>query len=434
MIANEVSLVSFSSIQPFLLETTSQTLNNTSSTLAAASIDFSTSAINYRRIADLCLAIISLVGLLGNSTVVYILYNCSSIRASPYFTLLINQSVADIGSCLMTTLWLVTNHTVNKTGMAGIGDWILCTFIQSQYLLAVTVVVSSYNLSAISLERMASVVVPVKHRLLWTSRSGRMVAVSLWVFGTLTMMVIACPINGIRKNGTCHFWSKFPDKTTAQVYSVFFVFFYNVMPALIMLAAYVVIYLKLSSIAVPRSSVSPTRLEDPQIHRTRDNDDQNNSVDVGAVNDSGDCSTVVVKVGGSLEGGVDVGPTPTTRRATTRTGANNNNNKQTHSVVKVMATCVLAYVLCHGGRAFMSIAARFDTSGRFPMTGVLYTVTLVAMQTNSAVNPVIYALQYSRYRKELRRQVAKLLMLLGVKWNNSVADQTSTAVSISKPP
>ena len=363
-----VATLSPNSIVGRLNSTYSQMKNFTSTSTFSAAI---AAKDTYRQVADIFLLLIIIIGFVGNGSAVHILYSCKSIRRSPYFTLLVNQSLADVATCVTTAVWLITNRTVRKTHMSGFQDWLICSLVHNQYPVAATVAVSSYNLAAISLERMASVLFAIEHRNHWNPRLARWVAASTWAIGCGVMLVVACFINGIRDNGRCHFWSNFPSKDAARGYAVFFFFFYNGFPTMIMLTSYAAIYHKVSSSS---SATAP----------------------------------IVATSGG---GGGAAGGGGATKSADTSPG----NAKQTMAIVKVMATCVLAYVLCHGGRAFMSVAARFDTSGRFPMTGPFYVLTLVVMQANSAVNPLIYMLQYSQYRKELNKQIAKGLAFLGIR-------------------
>ena len=304
--------------------------NNSSNSTTEALFKKSTSTKNA---AMVCLFVISVVGLTGNCIAVFIIYKSKSIRKCNCYILLVSQSIADMGTCLCSFVWIGTIRLVDTTDMAGASDWFICAIVQNQFLLSVTILISSYNLGLVSVERMFSIVYPVFHRLHLDHDNLVRIIAAMWVFGLVAMLCFAVPTNGIKQDGSCYFWSRFSSAKNARFYAVVFIGVYNAIPIVTMLLSYVVIY--------------------SNLHRT----------------------------------GV---------RANVKL-----------NVIKMLASCIIAYLLCHGMKMFLSIAARFD-SDRFKMDSPLFVITVVFMQMNSSVNPIIYMFQYKDYRRELIRQIYRL--------------------------
>ena len=72
------------------------------------------------------------------------------------------------------------------------------------------------------------------------------------------------------------------------------------------------------------------------------------------------------------------------------------------NVVKMLSTCVFLFLLCNMPKAICSLISRFSSHNLFRHH--LYPYAVLLLMSNSVVNPFIYSLQYSDYRKELKRQ------------------------------
>ena len=99
------------------------------------------------------------------------------------------------------------------------------------------------------------------------------------------------------------------------------------------------------------------------------------------------------------------------------------------NVVRMLATCIMFYFGCHALRLGLSIASRLTEESKF--MGALWALAILLMQFNSAVNPIIYTLQYQEYRRELNR-----LLFQWCGWRSSSIDQRpivseSTSASIA---
>ena len=186
---------------------------------------------------------IGLVGVLGNSASMYVMRSSRKINQSKSFTMLMNQCLVD---CVMSVL--VTSDLFLMYALpSGDGGSFYCYVIHSTLMPTTMVLISSYNLVALSLDRMVSVVWPIRHRVLVTKR--RWICVGIWCYGLCLTLALSLPVNGPRDDGSCHFWNKFSSRLNAQVFSVIFNTFYRLLPIALMLVSYTVIYITVSTIS-----------------------------------------------------------------------------------------------------------------------------------------------------------------------------------------
>ena len=72
-----------------------------------------------------------------------------------------------------------------------------------------------------------------------------------------------------------------------------------------------------------------------------------------------------------------------------------------------VATCVLLFVFCHVIKFTLIMISTFSTT-IIDLQSALFVVSIIMLQMNTIVNPIIYSLQYMDYKKELRRQFRKM--------------------------
>ena len=105
-------------------------------------------------------SILSAIGLPGNLlTVVVILYS-SRMRKKPFNMFIIHQSCIDFLSCLVTLLLQFYNSTAHVSES---GADIYCRIWVSTSLQWILMLCSSYNLTAMSIERHQAITKPLKH-------------------------------------------------------------------------------------------------------------------------------------------------------------------------------------------------------------------------------------------------------------------------------
>ena len=77
------------------------------------------------------------------------------------------------------------------------------------------------------------------------------------------------------------------------------------------------------------------------------------------------------------------------------------------NVAGMLATCVLLFVFCHVIKFTLIMISTFSTT-IIDLQSALFVVSIIMLQMNTIVNPIIYSLQYMDYKKELRRQFRKM--------------------------
>ena len=285
-------------------------------------------------LVDAVSCLVSVIGLLGNSIALFILTTSVKIKLSKSYVLLMNQSLLDFVNSVIIIVSVSFKYLTRTDNMYGVRGWLLCHFVHSRMFVAVTICASSYNLMAISLERMVSVVWPIWHRVHVDNRGLLSVCVGLWVSSALATAAFSMPINGLIGNGRCYYWNHIPSQLYDKIYSVLFNVMITLLPGGVMIAAYVRIYVRISS-------------------------------------------------GGHV------------------TGAGRKLN-----VIRTLTTCVVLFFACHVLRMVIDFLTRF-TRWKL-MQGYVFIISIVLLQCNAAVNPIVYCCQYVDYRKELIRQFLKL--------------------------
>ena len=200
------------------------------------------------RINDLNIIMISLgvVGLFGNGIAMNIIRKGRAIKKNSSYILLFNQSLTDFLSCSCIIFIIGVVHKIPTTDMSGVAVWLICMFVKTNFLAAVTTVMSSYNLSAIALDRMVSVVYPIFHRQHMDARFNIRVLISLWSFNVLIMLPFTISNNGINSRGICHMYTKLHNNA-AIAHTLAFETWALFTPLLVIMYSYVRIVCKLYS-------------------------------------------------------------------------------------------------------------------------------------------------------------------------------------------
>ena len=199
-------------------------------------------------IVDSIMLFISTVGLMGNSVAMFILTSSVKIRKSKSYILLMNQCLLDVTITVFVINYLALKYLLNWSNMTGSWDLIMCHVVYSQLYITMPIFSSSYNLVAMSVERMTSVVWPIVNKVRCTRRLTLVVAVTTWVFGFGSAAAFAVPVNGIdQANRKCYYWDHFPSRLHAQIYSVLYSIVSVFFPLLVMLTSYAVMYVSISS-------------------------------------------------------------------------------------------------------------------------------------------------------------------------------------------
>ena len=199
-------------------------------------------------IVDIVQFFISWIGLVDNSVAMFILTSSVKIRKSKSYVLLMNQCLLDFTANIFMITYLPLKYLVHWSNMSGSWDLIMCHVIYSQLYVTMPTFSSSYNLVALSLERMTSVVWPVFHKVRCTRRLTLLIALVTWIFGFGIATAFALTVNGINPvKKKCYYWNNFRSQLHSQIFTVMFNTFFIILPLTAMLTSYAMMYTRISS-------------------------------------------------------------------------------------------------------------------------------------------------------------------------------------------
>ena len=195
-------------------------------------------------VSDSIVLFISLFGIFTNIGAIFILSATPSIRRSRPFTLLVNQCLMDTVALVMIQIGFAAKYALKSDGLHGIWDQFRCHLLDNGILSSIHTCASSYNLAALSGERMFSVVWPIPHRIYFTPKNMRRAAFSIWLFSVITMFSHSVGTNGIAPDFRCYYWTV-RHGISSKMYAISFNLTFSICPFAIMVACFVAMYYKI---------------------------------------------------------------------------------------------------------------------------------------------------------------------------------------------
>ena len=194
---------------------------------------------------DLVVGLVCFIGIMSNAVAMFILSSTSSIRKSRPYVLLVNQCLMDLLALVSSEISRIAKYALKREGMRGFVDQLLCNLVHNDLGVAVHICASSYNLAALSGERMFSVVWPILHRVSFTPKNLRRAAVAIWIFSLIAIFSHSLGTNGISPNGLCYYWVA-KVGIHADIFIITFNLIFTVIPLIIMLVCYSTMYVKIN--------------------------------------------------------------------------------------------------------------------------------------------------------------------------------------------
>ena len=188
---------------------------------------------------------ISLFGIFSNIGAIFILSSTPSIRRSRPFTLLVNQCLMDTVALVTREIVVAAKYVLKTDGLHGIWDQFRCHLLDNEIISSIYTCASSYNLAALSAERMFSVVWPIRHRIYFTPRNMRWAAFSILLFSVFVLFSHSLGTNGIAPNSRCYYWTV-RQGIVSKVYGITFNLTFSICPFAIMVACFVAMYYKIT--------------------------------------------------------------------------------------------------------------------------------------------------------------------------------------------
>ena len=195
-------------------------------------------------ISDLIISFICFIGIMSNAVAMFILSSTSSIRKSRPYVLLVNQCLMDLLALVSSEISKIAKYALKREGMRGFVDQLLCNLVHNDLGVAVHICASSYNLAALSGERMFSVVWPILHRISFTPKNLKRTAVVIWIFSLIAILSHSIGTNGISPNGRCYYWVA-KVGIHADIFIITFNIIFSIIPFIIMLVCYTSMYTRI---------------------------------------------------------------------------------------------------------------------------------------------------------------------------------------------
>ena len=283
---------------------------------------------------------VAIVGVVGNSIAIAVMSHSKQIRATRSYVLLLSQSVVDLFTCVNIFAMMSFGRWYDDQGHWGALGTFVCFAWVSDYTMTTSVVISSYNLVALSVERTVSIVFPLFHRCRVTRRVNLGMAATAWLVGILTQLGFMIPTTGLQE-GRCNDWGIFPDDGWKMAFGVSLFALTYAVPVSVLVVCYTWIYAE-----IRRRSRTSTGddLADP-------------------------------KVAGKV--------------------------KIRRNVLRTLVVVVMCYLVCNSPKSLVYIAYRFGAPIRIDTW--VFQVPMIMNFANSVVNPIVYTFQYREYQNELQR-------------------------------
>ena len=252
---------------------------------------------------------------------------------------------------------------------------------------------STYNLTAVTIERYLALVRPMWHHVSFTDTKAYLSMLAIWVFGIGFNAAYMIPTSHV-KDGTCLLYTDWPSAKTRDIFGVIVVVLQFFIPLSIIIFCY-------AHIAYTLKLRSKDLTLQPGINISRSNSVNNiSNVHKGI--------TIVQDDYDSAGSGIAPAPKaiqevrdphrPIARKKTIW-------GKARRNTIKTLALVSLCFVLCWICNqvyfTMMNLGYPPDLSSGF------YHFTVVAVFTNSCLNPFIYMLQFEQFQDAAKKLFLK---------------------------
>ena len=183
-------------------------------------------------------------GVIGNTIAIRVLTSSASIRKTTSCTLLVSQSYVDLLTCCTVLVELFTARWLHGRVYHGTQGHVLCLFWASDFVFVCGVLISSYNLTMLSVDRAVSIRYPVFHRRRCTRAVQRRMAAVAWLCGLTVKLAMMVPTTGVQ-DGYCRDWELFPDHKYKKAFGICLLIFSYLLPVSLLAVCYYSIYLTL---------------------------------------------------------------------------------------------------------------------------------------------------------------------------------------------
>ncbi len=290
---------------------------------------------------------IGVIGFLGNSFVMGVLLSGATVRKKITNIYLINQAVIDALSCLLVMTFSLT--ATDGANMSGLADDLLCRLWLTRFPIWSMVMNSTYGLIALTLDRYFRIVHPVAYKNHFTKKKLVAILITVWLWGPVYNFSWNWPSSGV-VDGTCLIFALYPSQLASSAVGVLTVFFQYFLPLFALSFCYI------RMILVIKGRIKPT--------------------DAGA---------------SAVAGGAKK--------------PQDNFEKAKSNIIKTLIFVGICFVLCWTWNEFFILLFFLGHPSDFGSP--FYHFTVVAVFSNSCINPFIYCAKYDDFKQQLKKLVGK---------------------------
>ena len=304
---------------------------------AAAGRDAEDQSVDMR----IVMMVIGTTGVLGNGLVVFVIFRFTGMRKKVTNLFIINQSAVDFAASVLLIADSVTKFMSGyNVGLKGLAGELYCRIWISSVLQWSTLVSSTYNLVAITIERYMMVVFPMEHKVTFTRKKALWVVLGVWLFGPCYEFLSGVPTSVV-KEGVCYGFAYFPNASWQKAYGLITIAiaFFLPMAIHIMLYCHMVVVLRRRAAALKNGHQHPTHSGSDPVQKMP---------------------------------------------------------KAQKNLLKTMAVVTVCFFFCWSWNQlaffFYNLGVNYDLSSDFH----LFTIT--AVNLNSCINPFVYIVKYEEFK------------------------------------
>ncbi len=315
---------------------------------------------------------IGTIGIADNLFVIIIILSSTVLRKQLNMFFILNQSVIDL---TIAVLLIATTciRTYEIPPGSHLGGELLCRLWLNKVPLWGMMVVSTYNLIALTIERYLAMMHPVWHKVHFNSKMAAAMMVSSWFIGLSYNYGYMVP-SSIIVDGNCQVYVYWPSETFRSVFGVVTAIVLFFIPLITLIYCYSRIAIMLRK----RVKVAP---EAPADH-------------------SATGSIVMTQAS---------------------QGQEDRWSKAHRNTIKTLALVSCCFGICWIWNQMYFMLMNLGIPEDF--TSNFYHFTVIAIFINCCINPIIYSLKYDQFKKEARRLLFKKA--------TSLSDQSSSTATTS---
>ena len=285
---------------------------------------------------------INSAGILANGFVLFIILKSTKMRHSVTNIFITNQSVTDLATAIFSILIHINYKTTDSVFSS-----FLCRFIMSEWPMWALMMVSTFNLVAITTERYLMIIHPIVHKCHFTKKKALSVVVGMLICGFVCSSFLIATTKLV--DGKCHelaFWVWPEIEPVIFMFNLMLLYF---IPLVIM----VIVYIRILNVVRIRNKVS-----------------QNSA----------------------------------SSQESTQPGAREKAKlKHEFNILVTAITICTCFFICYTPLILKVILYNIGVVGSLKTTNYIDEIPVVLLYSNCSINPIIYIFKYDLFQKEAKR-------------------------------